>query len=438
MSKTSIEERGNHMKLNIGNTRQRLVASTTGDTTANRSCVRVRPIDAAILAVIILFCAGCASKAETSIRPPAQDLTKKTGAVSHEAPYTSLKDEDWRRWLRQQTTVDVESVAWSSDGKSLLVGTCPKNQAPTTKSIPCTLWNYDLTSQTFHSLPHLLSSDTWEYRDAVYTPDGQHIVAVEFGPSCNEELHGCGKGQISAMRLVLLSLDGHRERYLSGPGFWKMPSVTRDGRTVLVWHPGVLAGSQGVFPFYNVWQVPILSGGIGEARMVLKLFADWPSSPPRDWIDGRIMVSAFGGWRLNERSQPLYGKASYQDLHGSNYLLVLPPDENPPRIWPHFEDANTPPEKHVEGKGKSHGSVIPFDLSSDRRVLLYSTYEGFVLRRTDKPVGRGDLAFRSDYALAGAALSPDGERIAGRFSHGKYICLIDVKSGHTDFVIPSW
>lgn len=340
-------------------------------------------------------------------------------------------------------TTGAFSVAWSPKGDHLVAGVCrlAKDRLWAADG-NCTLLRYSLGTQTFHGLPKLPSTPTWEYENPVFMPDGQHIVATERGPNCSPEVEGCGKTQKVGWRLVLLKLDGERERYLSGHNMlWLMPSVSKDGKTLLAWNARVLAGSQGVFPFWDVWELDIATG---RSALIVRLGAEYPQGPPRYWHDGRIMVVAS---HYPVANNPLYGGKSYYDVHGSNYTLVLNRSDPRPRIWPYFEEVD-PPEMRKAGQSPTRGKrgVLVDEITKDGKHVIYqdsglvqdsgpSEYN-LVIRRVDD---RSDFGRRVPITsvLNRMSLSPDDERLGGILP-GKDIAIIDVNDGKTAYIRVDW
>ena len=393
----------------------------------------------AALAASLSLLSACAVPA----KPPNPVVSPTVETKPFERASTLLTEAQSEAPRPKGRTTGAFSVAWSPRGEDLIAGVCRLSKDRLWAADGnCTLLRYSLGTQAFHGLPNLPSAPTWEYENPVFMPDGQHIVATERGPNCSPEVEGCGKTQKGGWRLVLLNLDGERERYLSGHNvLWLMPSVSRDGKTLLAWNARTLAGSQGVFPFWDVWELDIATG---RSALIVRLGAEYPQGPPRYWHDGRIMVVAN---HYPVANNPLYGGKSYDDIHGSNRTLVLNRNDPQPRIWPYFAEAD-PPEKRAPGQSPTRvkRSLYAREITRDGKHVIYqdsgliqdsgpSEYN-LVIRRVDD---RSDFGRRVPITsvLSRMSLSPGDKRLAGILP-GKDIAIIDLNDGKTVYIRVDW
>lgn len=245
-----------------------------------------------------------------------------------------------------------ESVHWSPLGTDLLVTACPKVK---TDQVSCTLFRYVLEEERWESLPELANSAGNLYGDAIYSPDGGHIVAVETGHNCSECANGVGS------RLVLLNRNGGRVRYLTPHGFRIKPTFSKDGSRLVYWSLGLSTTGRTPIGLFDVWELDVETG---VERQLTHFLASEIKAPPRYWPDGERIMLVAGEYARKPNKEDFRSKdgrrfITYGSAFGGNGTVVVGPSSEivRPYFWP-----------------SDDYWLLALDISSDGKRLIYDDH----------------------------------------------------------------
>lgn len=283
-----------------------------------------------------------------------------------------------------------ESVHWSPRGTDLLVTACPKAKAV---GVNCTLFRYLLAEKRWASLSQLPDMHDTVYGDAVYSPDGRHIVAVETGHNCPDCSNGIGS------RLVLLTADGERVRYLTPHGFRIKPTFSKDGTKLLYWSLGLSTNGRTPIGLFDVWELEIASGA--ERRMT-KFLASEIYAPPRYWPDGKRIMLVAGDYAVKPnvedyRSADGKSQIAYVSVFKRNGTVVTEPGRVVrPYFWPSEDNW-----------------LMVQDISPDGESVLYEDGRKCIkIKKIFDPAGKGICVAKPPNGLQAASFNPDGRELA--------------------------
>jgi hypothetical protein len=313
-----------------------------------------------------------------------------------------------------------ESVHWSPLGTDLLVTACPKVKK---EDVNCTLFRYQLKEERWESLPELSDPANTIYGDAVYSPDANHIVAVETGNNCVECPNGVGS------RLVLLSANGARVRYLTPHGFRIKPTFSKDGTRLIYWSLGLSTTGRTPIGLFDVWELDIETG---VERQLTHFLASEIKAPPRYWPSGEniLLVASEYARKPNKddfRSKDPRYLVTYVSAFGRNGTVVTGLDGKVvrPYFWPSEDNW-----------------LFVLDISPDgQRVVYDDHYKCIKEKLINAPLVEGRCLVKKPNRMRVASYSPSGNALASVWGGSPALYrlgIVDIKDETIRFIDLLW
>ena len=313
-----------------------------------------------------------------------------------------------------------ESVHWSPLGTDLLVTACPKVKMD---KVSCTPFRYRLKEERWESLPELPDTAGTRYGDAIYSPDAQHIVAVETGYNCPECANGVGS------RLVLLNRDGGRVRYLTPHGFRIKPTFSKDGSRLVYWSLGLTTAGRTPIGLFDVWELDVETG---VERRLTHFLASEIEAPPRYWPDGKRIMMVAGEYARTPNREDFRSKdgrhlITYASAFKRNGTVVIEPGIEV--VKPYF----LPSEDNW---------LFVLDISTDGGRVVYDDHRKCIKeKRIDVPSAEGNCLVKKPNRMRVASYSPSGNALASIWGPSPALYrlgIVDAKDETIRFIDLLW